>query len=131
MTQHLFTDLHNVKDEDVLEKLRAAIENRRCILIAGSGLSTLAYTEYGERLPQLRDLLKGMVGWCYEKDLIDLQSAIGIDELINGDYLSEAGLEIEENLKDKSALQQCLKDRLKFYSPKFLFQQPLCFYKFY
>lgn len=112
MTQHLFTDLHSVKDKDVLEKLRAAIENRRCILIAGSGLSALAYTEYGERLPQLRDLLKGMVGWCYEKDLIDLQSAIGIDELINGDYLSEAGLEIEETLEDKSTLQRCLKDIL-------------------
>jgi len=112
MTPYLFTDLPTVKDKAVLEKLRAAIENGRCILIAGSGLSALAYTEYGKHPPQLRDLLKVMVEWCYKKQLIDLRSALDIDELINGDYLSEAGLEIEENLKDKSRLQRCLKDVL-------------------
>lgn len=112
MTQHLFTDLHAVKDKDILEKLRADIENRKCILLAGSGLSALAYTEYEKHPPQLRDLLKGMVDWCYKKQLIDLRNVIDIHELINEDYLSEAGLEIEENLKDKSALQQCLKDVL-------------------
>ena len=106
------TYLFGEDDVQVHERLREALNLNNLIIFAGSGLSAQATTDDGEHPPLWKGLLEGMVNWCLKKGLIDTTYPQDFLKLINGDYLTEAGQELEEILTDKSQFQQCLNDVL-------------------
>ena len=106
------TYLFEEDDIQVYERLREALNLNNLIIFAGSGLSAQATTDDGKHPPLWKGLLEGMVNWCLKKGLIDTMYLQDFLKLINGDYLIEAGQELEEILTNKSQLQQCLNDVL-------------------
>ena len=102
------TYLFGEDDIQVYERLREAINSKTLIIFAGSGLSAQATTDDNKHPPLWKGLLKGMVNWCHESGLIQIEYSKEILELINKGYLIEAGQELEEILTEKSQLQQCL-----------------------
>jgi hypothetical protein len=99
-------------DPNVINELRNAIYRGRCILFAGSSLSTQASTEDGVHPPNWKDLLERMAQWCLERDLIDRETAEGILVLVNDGFLINAGQEIEEYLLRSQQLHHCLREVL-------------------
>lgn len=106
------TYLFEEDDIQVHKILRETLNSNNLIIFTGSGLSAQATTDDGKHPPLWKGLLEGMIDWCLKKGLIDTTYSQDILELIDGDYLLEAGQEFEEILIDKSQLQQCLNDVL-------------------
>ncbi len=99
-------------DPNVINELRNAIYRGRCILLAGSSLSAQASTENGEHPPSWKELLEEMVQWCFERDLIDKETAEDILLLVREGFLTDAGQEIEEYLLKNQQLHHCLREIL-------------------
>jgi hypothetical protein len=104
----------SVFDPDILNEIRTSLyTQRRCVLVAGAGLSAQACTAAGTRPPLWPGLLKGMCSWCVQNGFIEATEAGQVVSLIDGNYLTEAGQEIEEVFREKSLEQQCLRDVLR------------------
>jgi hypothetical protein len=104
---------HSMSDPDVIRDIRHSIYTlRRCVLVAGAGLSAQACTPSGSRPPLWAGLLNGMVDWCVRYGFAEPALAEQIDALIQAGYLTEAGQEIEEIFREKSLEQQCLREVL-------------------
>jgi len=104
----------SVFDPDVIRDIRNAIYGlRRCILVAGAGLSAQACTTTGNRPPLWPGLLRGMIDWCVRYEFADATYGKQVHALIDANYLVEAGQEIEELFREKSLEQQCLREVLR------------------
>jgi hypothetical protein len=104
----------SVFDPDVVRDIKESIYTlRRCILVAGAGLSAQACSTDGSHPPLWAGLLKGMVEWCVHYGFAEATHAQQIDALIEANYLLDAGQEIEELFREKSLEQQCLREVLK------------------
>src|SRR5712691_2754200 len=101
-------------DSNVLKELRDAIYRGKCMLLAGCGLSTQAWSEDGRHPSDWRNSLERMVHWCFEKGLVEQEITEDIYALIREGFLHEAGQEIEEHLSKTRQQHQCLREALLF-----------------
>jgi hypothetical protein len=104
--------LQRADDAVIQEALRASIEQRACILIAGSGLSSQARTADGRNPPAWKGLLNGMITWCLGRSIVDPDTATEFHKAVEMGFLIEAGQEIEEILAEPSLRQECLREVL-------------------
>lgn len=104
--------MHGINDGRIYEELQRYLSSGDLILFAGSGLSSQACTKDGDHPPNWANLLKKMANWCLGNELIDDIYYTDIMELIDKDFLIDAGQELEEIIEELSQRQRCLAEAI-------------------
>jgi hypothetical protein len=102
--------LRHTDDPEIIKEIKKAIDSKNCIIVVGSGLSTLASTDDGRIPPKRDELLKHIVKWCFNDSLMDENFSKDLYAAIDSFHLHDAAKEIEELLNDKYLLQRCIRD---------------------
>lgn len=106
---HYVTDIN---DDQLYVNLRRIIDSHSLILFAGSGLSSQAITVEGNRPPQWEGLLRGMVEWCIDKNIICQNESKDFYEAIGKGFFLEAAQELHDKIHEPPSLSKCLSDVL-------------------
>ncbi len=91
-------------------KLTAAIDQRKCVLFVGAGLSAQAQDDSGERPPLWGQLLEKMVDWCIDNRVELRAEKDAFVEIIRKKRYLVAAQEIQERMG--SSLGPCLRELL-------------------
>ncbi len=98
------------------ENLIRAFAARRCVIFAGSGLSSQAQTPENEPLPNWVNLLSGMIDWCIDQGIALQASPDELRQAIKRKRYLSVAEELQQSLgrRQNSCLYELLKaDRAK------------------
>jgi hypothetical protein len=92
------------------EMLIREIQNKRCVLFVGAGLSARAKNRDGGRIPTWKGLLQKMVDWCVDHRVPLRGEAVDFLRIIDAGRLLVAAQELQQSLG--SQLNRCLSEIL-------------------
>ncbi len=102
-----------------IERLREVINNQKCMLMVGYGLSSQVHPEEGYKVASnWADLLTGITGWCLLEKLIDNPGKIAIDNLVKQKRYASAQVKIDSLLNSPSLRKHCLSHVLLSYKAR-------------